>query len=129
MCSGDEKGCIRSKYFKEIKNIHTSEQIKFEKHIPPKVTQEKNLSPLAQNFFPVQKEEGKPHIKKPIYEDEQTTPKQYCGQVYDDKHVWKDLELEFHDSLAEEKKKIDTLQNIPTIPKHNSTPFKRAKIY
>jgi len=57
-------------------------------------------------------------------------PKQYCGQAYDDKHAWKDLELEFDDYLAGEKKKISTLHHIPTIPQHttNVTPFKRTII-
>jgi len=132
MRSGDKKGCIPIKYFKKIKHIHTGEQVEFERHIPTKNTQDKNLSPLAQNFLPVQVEEIRPtSIKRPINKNEQiliTEPEQYCGQAYDDKHAWKDLELEFNDYLAEEKRNINTLQHIPSIPKHttNVTPFKRA---
>jgi len=101
MCSGDEKRCIPIKYFKQIKNIHTGEQAEFERHIPTKKTHEKSLSPLALNFIPVQMEKKKPNnIKGPINKDEQMVPKQYCGQAYDDKHAWKDLELELNDYLA-----------------------------
>jgi len=101
MCAGDENRCIPIKYFKEIKNIQTGEQVKFERHIPKKITQDKSLSPLAQNFIPVRMEESEPNnIKRTINKDEQMVPKQYCGQAYDDKHAWKDLELEFSDYLA-----------------------------
>jgi len=110
MCAGDEKGCIRIKYFKKIKNIQTGEQVEFERQVPTKITKDKSLSPLAQNFIPVQMEESKTNnIKRPINRDEQMAPKQYCGQAYDDKQAWKDLELEFNDYQAEEKKKINTL--------------------
>jgi len=75
MCSGNENGCIPIKYFKEIKNIHTGEQVKFEGHIPRKNTQEQSLNPLALNFIPVHMEENRPHnIKGPINKDEQMKP-------------------------------------------------------
>jgi len=119
-----------NKYFKEKKNIHTGKQVEFEKHIPTNNTQDKSLSPLAQKFIPVQVTEIMPtSINKPINKGEQiliTEPEQYCGQEYDEKLAWKDLELEFNDYLARERGKINTLQYIPSIPKHttNMTPFK-----
>jgi len=106
MCAGDEKGCIPIKYLKEIKNIQTGEHVEFKRHVPTKIIQDKSLSPLAQNFIPVQVEESKTNnIKRSINKDEQMVPKHYCGQAYDDKHTWKYLELEFIDYQAEEKKK------------------------
>jgi len=134
MCSGDMKECIPTKYFKEIKHKHTGEQVEFERHIPTGNTQDKNLSPLAQNFIPVQVQEIKPtKNERPVNKDEQillTEPEQYCGQAYDEKHVWKDLELKFNDYIAGEKGNINTLQHIQSIPKHTTkvTLFKRAVI-
>jgi len=106
MCAGDENGCIPIKYFKEIKNIQTGEQVEFKEYIPKKITQNKSLSPLAQNFIPVRTEESEPNnIKRRTNKDQPMVPKQYCGQAYDNKPAWKDLELEFKDYQAEEKKK------------------------
>jgi len=87
-CSGDENGYIPIKYFKEIKNIHTGEQVEFNRHIPTNNTQDKSLSPLEQNFIPVQVTEIMPTSKG----------------------------------------KINTLQYIPSIPKHTTdiTPLRRA---
>jgi len=88
MSSGNEKGCIPIKYFKEIKNIHNGKQVEFKGHIPTNNTQEKSLSPLALNFIPIHMEENRPNnIKGPINKEEQMMPKQYCGQEYDDKHA------------------------------------------
>jgi len=106
MCAGDENGYIPVKYFKKIKNIQTGEQVEFKRHLPKKFTQDKSLSPLAQSFVPVQMEESKTNnVKRPINKDEQMRPNQYCGQAYDEKHAWKNLELEFNDYKAEEKRK------------------------
>jgi len=131
MCAGDENGIIPIKYFKEIKNIKTGEPVDSERHLTKKITQDKSLRPLAQNFIPVQMEERKTNnVNRPINKDEQTTPKQYCGQAYDENHAWKELELEFNDYKTEEKRKISTPQQIPTIPQPttNDAPFERSII-
>jgi len=131
MCAGDENGYIPVKYFKEIKNIQTGEQIEFERYLPKKIIQEKSVCPLAQNIIPVQMEESKTiNVKRHINKDDQTRPNQYCGQAYDKKHAWKDLELKSSDYLAEETRKINTLQNIPGIPQPttNFAPYKRSLI-
>jgi len=55
MCSGDENGYIPIKYFKEIKNIYTGEQIEIKNAIENNKTDNNTrLSPLAQSYIPVQ---------------------------------------------------------------------------
>jgi len=117
MSSGKEKGCIPIKYFKEIKNIHTKEQVKFRKHIPVDNKQDKSLSLLAQKFIPVQLTGMLPtNINIQIGREKQTkiaVPELYCGQEYDDKHVWNDLQFkhdEYYDNVSEQNKEINTLQ-------------------
>jgi len=53
MCSGDEKDSIPIKYFKEIRNIQTGEQIEIKLNtIADKTRLDKCLNPLVQNYVP-----------------------------------------------------------------------------
>jgi len=53
MCSGDKKGCIPIKYFKEIRNIQTGEQIEIKINTTADKTKlDKRLNPLLQNYVP-----------------------------------------------------------------------------
>jgi len=53
MCPGDRNGYIPVKYFKEVKNIHTGEQIDFKTNNISAVTQMDNrLYPLVQYYTP-----------------------------------------------------------------------------
>jgi len=53
MCSRNESGYIPIKYFKEIKNIQTGEQIKIESNTAVgKINLDKRLIPLVQNYIP-----------------------------------------------------------------------------
>jgi len=59
-----------------------------------------------------------------------TTPELRCGQKYDNKHAWKDLQAEqeeYIEHLTEQNKKINTIQYIPEIPR-NTTDILQMKI-
>jgi len=80
MCSGDENGYIPIKYFKEIKNIQTGEQIEFDKITPKQECKSNKLSALAQGFV----SNYRTITNLVINTDGSTTqdiPK-YCGQAY-----------------------------------------------
>jgi len=52
-----------------------------------------------------------------------TVPELYCGQEYDNKHAWKDLQVEndeYRDYSSKQMNKISTIQYIPGIPVHNT---------
>jgi len=83
MCSGDVNGCIPTKYFKEIKNIHTGEQIDFNIDTPKQECKNKSLSALAQGFIPSSNTTSKDVIEtaRPTQTNSLTTQDvmKYCG--------------------------------------------------
>jgi len=96
-----------SRYFKEIRNIYTGELVEINQHKSDNIVnseghgQDKSLSPFAQNFIPVGITEIRPtNVNIPPGQERQiiqTNTAQYCGQEYDVKHAWKDLQLERED--------------------------------
>jgi len=125
MCSGDVNGCIPIKYFKEIRNIHTGEQIDFQSDIPKQEIKAKSLSALAQGFIPNSQTTPKKIIKShgPTLTNSLTTPgvTKYCGQAYNEIQSQKNIISELHEynsSLLSKVAKINIMHEVPNVPQH-----------
>jgi len=123
MCSGDVNGYIPIKYFKEIKNIQTGEQIQFNKDIPGQEGENKCLSALAKRFTPSSRPtpDATTHTFTPAQPNNLTIndTTQYCGQAYNEVQARENINLEqreYNDSLPSGVKKINIVQDIPEIP-------------
>jgi len=119
MCSGDVNGYIPIKYFKEIKNIHTGEQIEFNINTPKQDCKAKSLSVLAQGFFPNSKTTPKDIIETVKTTQTNSTTAQiatkYCGEAYNEIQSRKNIiseQREYNKSLPTNTK-INTVMDIP----------------
>jgi len=119
VCSSNENGYISIKYFKEIKNIQTGEQIEIKStNVIVKSDKNKHLSPIAQYYIPNQPT-GMTLITIPsekVQETKITPATQQCGEPYDPKRAWKDVQAEqaeYIDVLTRQNENIHTTKNIP----------------
>jgi len=124
MCSGNIDGYIPIKYFKEIKNIQTGEQIEFNKNTPKPESKSKSLSALAQGFVPNQG--TKLNV---ITETNKSTIQQdctkYCGQAYNELQSSTNILAEQHEyknSLTSMKTNINILHDIHSINNKSPNP-------
>jgi len=116
MCSSDEDGYIPIKYIKEIENIQTVEQIEINSpNVVDKSDNNKRLSPFAQNYIP-NRPTGMTSITIPCQNI--TVPKvtPYCGENYDKRHAWKDIQAkpqEYIETLTLQNENIKIIKDIP----------------
>jgi len=118
-------GYISIKYFKEIKNIHTGEQIEFNIDTPKQECKIKSLSALAQGFISSSKTTPKDIIEtdRPTQTNSLTTQDvtKYCGQAYNEIQSRKNIISELHEynsSLLSKVAKINIMQDVPNVPQN-----------